>query len=101
MPSVDAISGCTSDCSEWMLYWTARGVDVPVGFDNTLDGWVDIDARERTAGIEEATPILIDPAGRIDPRLARFLRRSRFAFLVEGTRQSYVKDYRSLARCTY
>jgi hypothetical protein len=94
---VDAISGRKSDCSvgdEWMLYWTARGVDVPVGFDNTLDGWVDIDAREQTAGIEEATPILIDPAGRIDPRLARFLRRSRFAFLAEGTRQSYVKDYR-------
>ena len=67
---------------------------MPVGFDDMLDGWVNIDARERALGVEEATPILIDPAGRIDPRLATFFRRSRFAFLAEGTRRSYVKDYR-------
>lgn len=77
-----------------MLYWTARGVDVPVGFNDVLDRWVDVDAREQALGIESGTPILVDPAGRIDPRLARFFRRSRFAFLAEGTRQSYVKDYR-------
>ncbi|MGV9868153.1 site-specific integrase [Rhodococcus koreensis] len=77
-----------------MLYWTARCVEVPVGFDDVLDGWVDIDARERALGVDEATPILIDPVSRIDPRLTRFFRRSRFAFLAEGTRQSYVKDYR-------
>lgn len=94
MPSADAVSDSTSDCSEWWLYWTTRGVDVPVGFDDMLDGWVNIGARERALGIEEATPILIDPTGRIDPRLAKFFRRSRFAFLAEGTRQSYVKDYR-------
>ncbi|CAG7588070.1 site-specific integrase [Rhodococcus opacus] len=94
---MDAVSGCTSDWfdgGEWMLYWTTRDVEVPVGFDDALDRWVDIDARERALGIDEATPILIDPVGRIDPRLARFFRRSRFAFLAEGTRQSYVKDYR-------
>ena len=34
MPSVDAVSDRTSDCSEWWLYWTTRGVDVPVGFDD-------------------------------------------------------------------
>jgi len=59
-----------------------------------LDEWADIDARERALGIDEGTPILIDPACRVDPRLARFFRRSRFSFLAEGSRQSYVKDYR-------
>jgi hypothetical protein len=39
-------------------------------------------------------PILIDPEYRLDPVLARFLGRSRFAWLAEGTRQAYAKDYR-------
>ena len=77
-----------------MSYWTTRGVEVPVEFNDVLDGRVDIDARERVLGVGEATPILIDSVGRIDPRLARFVRRSRFTFLAESTRQSYVKDYR-------
>jgi len=59
-----------------------------------LDAWADIGVRERAAGIEPGTPILIDPLGRVDPLLARFLRRSRFSRLAEGTRASYVKDYR-------
>jgi hypothetical protein len=33
-------------------------------------------------------------AGRIDPRLAYFLRRSRLAFLAGETKQAYAKDYR-------
>ena len=97
VPAADAVSRCdsvSSDGGEWVLYWTARGVDVPVGFNDVLDRWVDVDAREQALGVESGTPILVDPAGRIDPRLARFFRRSRFAFLAEGTRQSYVKDYR-------
>ena len=53
-----------------------------------------IDSRERALSIEPGTPILIDPAGRIDPRLAYFLRRSRFAFLAEETKHAYAKDYR-------
>jgi site-specific recombinase XerD len=79
---------------EWLLYWTARGAVVPVGFDERLDEWSDIDERERAAGIERHTPILIDPDGHIDPRLARFFRRSRFRFFAESTQESYAKDYR-------
>lgn len=59
-----------------------------------LDDWADIDARERALGIESGTPILIDPQSRVDPRLARFLTRSRFAFLAEESQCAYVKDYR-------
>ena len=33
-----------------------------------LDERVDIDARERAPGIEAGTPVLMDPAGRVDPR---------------------------------
>ena len=84
--------GLPSACGdEWLLYWTRRGAEVPVGRFALLDAWADIDARERLAGIEGGTPILVDPACRIDPRLARFFRRSRFAFLAEGSRRSYVK----------
>ncbi len=79
---------------EWLLYWTSRDVPVPRGFLPQLDEWTAIDSRERALGIEPGTPILIDPAGRIDPRLAYFLRRSRFAFLAEETRHAYAKDYR-------
>jgi site-specific recombinase XerD len=79
---------------EWLLYWTARGVEVPAGFMALLDEWVGIDGRERALGIDGGTPILVDPVCRVDPRLALFFRRSRFGFLAEGTRLSYVKDYR-------
>jgi hypothetical protein len=67
---------------------------VPQGFLPQLDEWIAIDSRERALSIEPGTPILIDPAGRIDPRLAYFLRRSRFGFLAEETKHAYAKDYR-------
>jgi hypothetical protein len=31
------------------------------------DEWAHLDARERALGIEAGTPILMDPAGRVDP----------------------------------
>jgi site-specific recombinase XerD len=77
-----------------LLYWTTRGAEIPAGRLALLDAWADIDAREQRLGIDAGTPILIDPESRVDPRLARFFSRSRFAFLAEGSRQSYVKDYR-------
>jgi hypothetical protein len=76
------------------LYWTSRGAEIPAGRMDLLDEWADVDDRERALGIETGTPILIDPEHRVDPRLARFLGRSRFSFLAEGSRRSYVKDYR-------
>jgi site-specific recombinase XerD len=79
---------------EWLLYWTSRDVLVPQGFLPQLDEWIAIDSRELALSIEPGTPILIDPAGRIDPRLAYFLRRSRFGFLAEETKHAYAKDYR-------
>jgi hypothetical protein len=79
---------------EWLLYWTSRDVLVPRGFLPQLDAWAGIDSRERALSIEPGTPILIDPAGQIDPRLAYFLRRSRFAFLAEESKNAYAKDYR-------
>jgi site-specific recombinase XerD len=59
-----------------------------------LSGWADLDQRENAADIGAHHPILIDPKSRIDPVLARFLGRSRFAWLAEGTRQAYAHDYR-------
>ena len=59
-----------------------------------LAGWADLDQREDAADIGPGHPILIDPEYRLDPLLARFLGRSRFAWLAEGTRQAYAKDYR-------
>ena len=59
-----------------------------------LAGWADLDQREDAADIGPGHPILIDPEYRLDPVLARFLGRSRFAWLAEGTRQAYAKDYR-------
>ncbi|WP_239312519.1 site-specific integrase [Frankia sp. Cj3] len=79
---------------DWLLYWVTPGAAVPPGLTPLLDEWADIDERERALDIRPGTPILIDPAGQVDPRLARFFRRSRFAFRAEGTQQAYVKDLR-------
>jgi hypothetical protein len=59
-----------------------------------LARWADLDQREAAADIEARHPILIDREFRIDPVLSRFLARSRFTWLAEGTRQAYAKDYR-------
>jgi site-specific recombinase XerD len=61
-----------------------------------LDEWADIDARERALSIERGTPILVDPRAHLDPRLAEFFRRSRFATLAASSKESYAKDYRLL-----
>jgi hypothetical protein len=78
---------------EWQLSWTARGQPVPCRLVPLLSGWADLDQRENAADIGARHPILIDPKSRIDPVLARFLGRSRFAWLAAGTRQAYTKDY--------
>ncbi len=85
---MDASSEAVSDeyRGQWDLYWTSRGAVIPRGFLPLLDEWQDIDARERRLSIESRTPILIDPHGRIDPRLAAFFRRSRFSRLAIGSR---------------
>ena len=76
------------------LYWTTQRRPVPCGRVPVLAGWADLDQREDAADIGPGHPILIDPEYRLDPLLARFLGRSRFAWLAEGTRQAYAKDYR-------
>lgn len=73
---------------------TARDQPVPCRLLPALSRWADLDQREDAAGIGPGHPILIDPEYRLDPLLARFLNRSRFAWLAEGTRQAYAKDYR-------
>jgi len=80
--------------SQWSLYWTARDRPVPSCRVPVLAGWADLDQREADADIGDRQPILIDPQFRIDPVLARFLARSRFTWLAEGTREAYAKDYR-------
>ena len=79
---------------EWQLYWTARDRPVSCRLVPVLSGWADLDQREDAADIGPGHPVLIDPECRLDPLLARFLGRSRFAWLAEGTRQAYAKDYR-------
>jgi hypothetical protein len=67
---------------------------VPSRLAPALTKWADLDQREDAADIGPAHPILIDPEFRLDPLLGRFLGRSRFAWLAEGTRRAYAKDYR-------
>jgi hypothetical protein len=79
---------------QWLLYWTARGQEVPCRLVAQLECWSGLDQREADAGIGPRDPILIDPRCRIDPVLGRFFRRSRFAWLAEGSRVAYARDYR-------
>jgi hypothetical protein len=65
---------------------------VPCRLVPALARWADLDQRETAEDIEPRHPILIDPRYRIDPVLARFLSRSRFTWLAEGTREAYAKD---------
>jgi site-specific recombinase XerD len=80
--------------TQWELFWTSRWAEVPTGRFALLDEWADIDRREQALGIDPRTPFLLDPEQRVDARLSRFFRRSRFSFLAEGTQLAYVKDYR-------
>jgi hypothetical protein len=80
--------------NQWSLYWTARDQPVPYQLVPMLAGWANLDQRETNVDITGRHPILIDPEYRIDPVLARFLARSRFTWLAEGTREAYAKDYR-------
>jgi hypothetical protein len=86
-------AGAPADGGQWDVYWTSRDAQISQGFLPLLDEWSDIDDRERALGIEAGTPILMDPAGRVDPRLARFLSRSRFSRLAEGTRKGTLRRY--------
>jgi site-specific recombinase XerD len=86
------VAGATD--GEWSLYWTSRGRPVSARLTPVLAGWADLDQREEAADIGPGQPILIDPQYQLDPVLARFLSRSRFAWLAEGTRRAYAKDYR-------
>lgn len=72
----------------------SRGRPVPCRLVPGLSGWTDLDRREAAADIEARHPILIDPEYTVDPLLTQFLARSRFAWLAEGTREAYAKDYR-------
>src|ERR1700733_3242154 len=91
---VAAVRQHTGEGREWSLYWTARGQPVPCRWVPVLAAWADLDERESTADIGSRHPILADPEFRIDPVLARFLMRSRFTWLADGTREAYAKDYR-------
>lgn len=84
------------EAGEWSLYWTSRGQPVPCRLVPVLSGWIDLDRREAAADIEARHPILVDPEYTVDPLLTHFLARSRFAWLAEGTREAYAKDYRLL-----
>lgn len=77
-----------------MLYWTGGGRPVGAETVPVLAGWSDLADREARAGIGVGLPVLIDPLFRLDPVLAGFVCRSRFAALAEGTRRAYAKDYR-------
>jgi hypothetical protein len=61
---------------------------VPARLAAAFAGWADLDQREDAADIGPGHPILIDPEFRLDPLLAWFLGRSRFAWLAEGTRRA-------------
>lgn len=59
-----------------------------------LAGWEDLAERERALGFKERQPILVSPLGRVDPRLSRIFRRSKFAAKSAGTQETYVPDLR-------
>jgi len=94
MTAGGAADGLGGSDSEWSLYWTDRHVEIPQGFLPLLDTWADIDAREIAAGIDRHTAIFLDPTGHLDPRLAQYTRRSRFAFMTTDSQESYAKDDR-------
>jgi hypothetical protein len=79
---------------KWLLFWTGgRVASAGVGGEG-LAGWGDLEAREAAAGFRDRQPVLVSPDGRVDPRLSRFFRESKFAVLKPGTQESYAPDYR-------
>ncbi|MCX4718184.1 site-specific integrase [Streptomyces virginiae] len=79
---------------EWQLFWTGADVVAPASEAGVLDGWEGLAARESQLGIRTGQPILLSPAGRVDPRLSRIFKSHYFARKSEGTRQTYAPCYR-------
>lgn len=79
---------------EWRLFWVERG-GAPVDDDcEILTRWRDLEARDAELGFRDRQPILVSPDGRVDPRLIRFFRCSKFSTRSAGTQETYAPDYR-------
>ncbi|MFJ9005424.1 tyrosine-type recombinase/integrase [Streptomyces canus] len=79
---------------EWQLFWTGVGGAPSGSGADVLRGWTDLAERERAAGIRAGQPILVDPTGRVDPRLSEIFRHRLFARKAPGTKETYAPDYR-------
>jgi site-specific recombinase XerD len=79
---------------EWRLFWVGKGGIPNAPSHEPLRRWTDLDERERALGFRDLQPILVSPDGRIDPRLSRFFRRSKFSTRAHGTQETYAPDYR-------
>ncbi|QRV33958.1 site-specific integrase [Streptomyces californicus] len=79
---------------QWRLCWVGDGGTPKPVAGSLLSGWEDLAERERALGFKERQPILISPLGRVDPRISRIFRRSKFAAKSAGTQETYVPDLR-------
>ncbi|MEW1548462.1 hypothetical protein [Streptomyces tsukubensis] len=76
---------------EWRLFWVGDGV-IPLEVDRPRLGG--LAERERALGLRERQPIPVAPAGRVDPRLNEYLRRSAFSAKAQGAQVTYAPLYR-------
>ncbi|MGW6508914.1 site-specific integrase [Streptomyces niveus] len=80
--------------SEWSLFWVGGGGTPSLSDGLSLGSWSGLPEREQALGFRDRQPILVDPRGRVDPRLVGFFRRSWFSTRSFGTQDAYVRDYR-------
>ncbi|MFF5992900.1 tyrosine-type recombinase/integrase, partial [Prauserella flavalba] len=77
----------------WQTFWVPGRGRSPRGDHPLLSEWVDLEVREEACRLDPGDPFMVDPDGRVDARLTRYLTRSKFAQLAPETKRNYVTDY--------
>lgn len=79
---------------EWRLFWVGAGGAPEAGGAGAREGWSDLPEREQALGLRRDQPILMDPSGRVDPRISEIFRHREFARKAQGTKETYAPSYR-------
>lgn len=76
----------------WRVFWVPRDTTRFGVRRSVLEGWEDLTAREREAGVRAGDPIFLSPDYRVDPGLSAYGRSKGFRSCTRETRRNYATD---------
>nr|WP_236667760.1 site-specific integrase [Nonomuraea sp. K271] len=81
-----------ADVADWRKFWVPRDAVRGGVRRSVLEGWEDLPAREREAGVRAGDLIFLSPDYRVDPRLSAYARDKEFRSCTAETRRNYATD---------